>query len=114
VPSLWWNALIPCSIMGTPNYRSVEGRLYALGGFPEARVARPHLEARTAPRGSYTPQGTPPREAVDRLDLTLAVRQLMPEDKAVIEEHYILGARRHRGQDRVRAVNHLRALLDDG
>jgi hypothetical protein len=58
-------------------------------------------------------QGTPPREVIPRLDLTLAVRRLDPHEADVIRDHYITGARTRRGSERKRAIQHLIALLED-
>jgi hypothetical protein len=89
------------------DYRRVEGILYDLSGDAEARPARPHVGVpSTSPRQT----GAPPREAVTRLDVALAVRDLPPEDRDVIERHYLRGARVPYRQ-RTHAVRRLVTLL---
>jgi len=93
------------------DYRSVEGRLYGLGQPPVGRPAQVHLSQSHASDAIVGAQGTPPREAIPRLDLTIAVRRLPPEDADVIRDHYIAGVRR-RGSERKRAISRLIDLLD--
>ena len=99
--------------MTRPEYRSVEGQLYALGRPPEASGTRPHPHQQAASVRFSQAQGTPPVEVIHRLDLHIGVARLLPEDRQVITEHYILGSHPHRGQDRRRALEHLIELLDD-
>ena len=94
-------------------YRSVEGKLYALGGPPPASPTQAHPTQNHGSDVFLQAQGTPPREVIPRLDLTLAVRRLPPEDADVIRDHYITGVRRRRGAERHRAVSHLLDLLED-
>jgi len=96
-----------------PEYRSLEGRLYGLGQPPSVSPVQAHPSRLHASDVFLGAQGTPPREAIPRLDLTLAVRRLPQDDVDVIRDHYITGARRRRGTERKRAIWHLIQLLED-
>ena len=96
------------------DYRSLEGRLYALGQPPPASPIQAHPNRIRGTHVFLGAQGTPPREVIPRLDLTLAVRRLPSEDADVIRDHYISVPRRpRRGAERKRAVTHLLSLLQD-
>jgi len=91
-------------------YRALEKALYEIGGPPEARPAQPHL--RVIPRHvSPGPRG-PFRESIQRIDLSLAVRQLSAAEIEVVKRHYILKVQRYRRSEREPIIRKLASILE--
>lgn len=93
------------------DFRRVEGALYRLGGPPEPSMARAQTMVRSQPQPQ--PRG-PFRESVDRLDVSFAARGLTREEQVVVQEHYVLGVKRHGVRVRRPIVDKLLQALEEG
>jgi hypothetical protein len=95
-----------------PHFRAIEGALYDLGQRPDARPASPRPFSPTPIHPERPHPRGPSRESVRRLDLSIAAKQLSPEEQQLVREHYILRVRPLSRRQRAPIIYKLISILD--